>query len=102
MDTELRQYLDAKFGAIDARFDAIDTRFVDTRFDAIDTKFREFETRLVEGLDGLFDAFERRMKDYISASGRELATRITAEFYRDGPYPERRAYLPPPIPPRYT
>lgn len=72
------------------------------KFAAIHTQFREFEARLTEGLDGRFDAFERRMKDYILASARDVATRITAEFYRDGPYPERRTYLPPPNLPYYN
>jgi predicted nucleic acid-binding Zn-ribbon protein len=107
MDAELKQYLEAKFGAIGAELGAIGAKFgaigaelgaikvelgaikarlvaVDERLDSIDTKFKELEARIMERMDGRVDAVEERMKDYVKETVRDMETNVITEFHKWG------------------
>jgi len=88
MDNELKQYLEARFGAIDARFEAIDKRFatiedqVDNRFQTIEGRFQTTEARFREMLDGRLDAVEQRLKEHAVSVARDMETKILTEFHK--------------------
>jgi hypothetical protein len=84
MDSELRDYLDAKFAALDANFASVDAKFevIDAKFAGVDAKFLTLEDRIMQRMDGRIDASEERMKEFVRQANFDLETKIVAEFWK--------------------
>ena len=78
---ELRDYFDAKFGAVDRRFDGVDKRLdsMDRRFDGVDQRFDRIEATMEHEFGGVTTQFVE-LRGYIEDVYERTNTRMDVQF----------------------